>query len=143
MKYERRDKNSKEGDLIKRFTGSWIGSVMFLILSGILFYNIVKSIIITTEKLEILNQAETEVADLRLSNLELILLEEYMTSDEYLETEARNRLNLGKKGEVSFVISGEMLDRGRLIVQGVLGEEGNVDTGDNWIVWYDFFKDRV
>ena len=143
MKYQKRGKSNKEGDIIKRFTGSWLGSVMFLILSGILFYNIVKSIIITTEKLEILNQAETEVADLRLSNLELILLEEYMTSDEYLETEARNRLNLGKEGEVSFVISDEMLERGKVLVNRVLVGEEHINMVENWVVWYEFFKGRV
>ncbi len=35
-----------------------------------------------------------------------------MTSDEYLETEARNRLNLSKKGEVAFVIPEEILEKG-------------------------------
>jgi cell division protein FtsB len=62
--------------------------------------------------LEILNHAEKEVGDLRLDNLELLTLSEYMKSDEYLETEARNRLNLSGKGETVFVIPDEILKKG-------------------------------
>jgi cell division protein FtsB len=137
MKYSRRKKEEK--DILQKFTGSRVGSILFLILSGILIYNIVKSIVITSEKLEILNQAEQEVSELRLENLELIVSTEYMTSDEYLETEARNRLNLSKKGETAFVIPEEMLERGKILVENILKDEEGTGRAENWKIWRDFF----
>jgi len=137
MKYSRRKKEEK--DILQKFTGSRVGSILFLILSGILIYNIVKSIVITSEKLEILNQAEQEVSELRLENLELIVSTEYMTSDEYLETEARNRLNLSKKGETAFVIPEEMLERGKILVENILKDEEGTGGAENWKIWRDFF----
>ena len=139
MKFENKRKVVEKGDIIQRFTKSSIGGVLFIILAGILLYNIVKSSIITSGKLEILNQAEKEVSDLRLNNLDLIVLTEYMTSNEYLETEARNRLNLSKKGEVSFVIPEEALGRGILTVEDIVEEKEVVSDTENWEVWRDFF----
>jgi len=95
--------------------------------------------IITSEKVQILSQAEKEVSDLRLDNLENLLLIEYMTSDEYLETEARNRLNLSKKGEVAFVIPEEILEKGLLQVERILNEDERVSDIENWRIWQDFF----
>ena len=95
--------------------------------------------IITSEKVQILSQAEKEVSNLRLDNLENLLLIEYMTSDEYLETEARNRLNLSKKGEVAFVIPEEILKKGLLQVERILNEDERVSDIENWRIWQDFF----
>jgi len=137
MKFgERRKEN---GDILQRITGSKVGGVFLVILAGILVYNIVKSIIITSEKLEILSRAEKEVSDLRLDNLENLLLVEYMTSDEYLETEARNRLNLSKKGEVAFVIPEKILERGLSQVEQILIKKQEVSDTGNWEIWHSFF----
>ena len=139
MKSAKRRTEKESVDIFQRVTGSKMGGILLIILSIILFYNIVKSVIITSEKVEILSQAEREVSDLRLDNLEHLLLIEYMTSDEYLETEARNRLNLSKKGEVVFVIPEEMLEKGTLQIEGLLNDDEVISNIENWKVWYDFF----
>lgn len=139
MKFAERKAEKSSTDIFQKVTRSRVGGLMLLVLSGILIYNVAKSIVITSEKLEILNQAESEVSDLRLSNLELLVLTEYMTSDEYLETEARNRLNLSKKGEVSFVIPEKILEKGILDVGEIVNEQENISSIENWRVWYEFF----
>ena len=139
MKFERKRVEKDNIDIFQRITGSKVGGSLLIILSGILIYNITKSMIITSEKVQILSQAEKEVSDLRLDNLENLLLIEYMTSDEYLETEARNRLNLSKKGEVAFVIPEEILEKGLLQVERILNEDERVSDIENWRIWQDFF----
>ena len=139
MKFERKRVEKDNIDIFQRITGSKVGGSLLIILSGILIYNITKSMIITSEKVQILSQAEKEVSNLRLDNLENLLLIEYMTSDEYLETEARNRLNLSKKGEVAFVIPEEILEKGLLQVERVLDEDERVFDIENWRIWQDFF----
>ncbi len=139
MKFERKRVEKDNIDIFQRITGSKVGGSLLIILSGILIYNIAKSMIITSEKVQILSQAEKEVSNLRLDNLENLLLIEYMTSDEYLETEARNRLNLSKKGEVAFVIPEEILEKGLLQVERILNEDERVSDIENWRIWQDFF----
>ena len=139
MKFKRKRVEKDNIDIFQRITGSKVGGSLLIILSGILIYNIAKSMIITSEKVQILSQAEKEVSNLRLDNLENLLLIEYMTSDEYLETEARNRLNLSKKGEVAFVIPEEILKKGLLQVERILNEDERVSDIENWRIWQDFF----
>ena len=137
------EREKENGDILKKVTRSKTGGLLLLALSGVLIYNVVKSIVITSEKLEILNQAEGEVSDLRLNNLELLVLTEYMKSDEYLETEARNRLNLSKKGEISFVIPEEILKKGVSDIEDILSEQKTVDGEKGWKVWYLFFSSGI
>ena len=143
MEFVRKRQEKENGDLLKKITGSRAGGLMLLFLSGLLIYNVVKSIVITSEKLEILNQAENEVSDLRLNNLELLVLTEYMTSDEYLETEARNRLNLSKKGEVAFVIPEQILEKNISDVESILNSDEETSNTGNCKVWYDFFNTGI
>lgn len=143
MKFNRRRKQEDNRGVFQKATESWVGVVFFIFLSGLLIYNVVKSIMITSEKVEILNQAEREVSGLRLNNLELITLTEYMTSDEYLETEARNRLNLSKKGEISFVIPKEILGKGISEVEEILNDKKEVYADENWVIWYDFLTSGI
>ena len=135
--------NTNQNDFLQKFTESRVGSILFLGLSVILLYNVVKSIVITSEKLEILNHAEKEVGDLRLDNLELLTLSEYMKSDEYLETEARNRLNLSGKGETVFVIPDEILKKGISDVEEILKRDEGNENIENIEIWKDFFLNGI
>lgn len=135
--------NTNQNEFLQKFTESRVGSILFLGLSVILLYNVVKSIVITSEKLEILNHAEKEVGDLRLDNLELLTLSEYMKSDEYLETEARNRLNLSGKGETVFVIPDEILKKGISDVEEILKRDEGNENIENIEIWKDFFLNGI
>jgi cell division protein FtsB len=135
--------NTNQNEFLQKFTESRVGSILFLGLSVILLYNVVKSIVIISEKLEILNHAEKEVGDLRLDNLELLTLSEYMKSDEYLETEARNRLNLSGKGETVFVIPEEILKKGISDVEEILEKDEGNENIENIEIWKDFFLNGI
>lgn len=112
-----------------------------LALSLFLMYNIVKSIQITTLKLEILKQAEQEVDQLRIENVDLILQKGTFQSDDYIETEARNRLNYSKNGEILFVIPDSTIKVAQEELDRILSgqEDSVVEPRSVWEQWYDFF----
>ena len=68
------------------------------------FYSIYNSVIITYQKIEISKHAREEVDKLRLENLKLALSLESMSSQEYIEVQARDRLNFSGSDEYIFVI---------------------------------------
>lgn len=112
-----------------------------LALSLFLMYNIAKSIQITTLKLEILKQAEREVDQLRIENVDLILQKGTFQSDDYIETEARNRLNYSKNGEILFVIPDSTIKVAQEELGRILSgrEDSIVQPRSVWEQWYDFF----
>jgi cell division protein FtsB len=78
--------------------------------SFFMFYNIGKSIYIAGQKLEIIEQANQEVTSLRLDNIKLVMEKSKVSDSDYIEIEARNRLNYAKQGEVQFIISEKLMD---------------------------------
>lgn len=112
----------------------------FLVLSFFLFYNIFRSIQITGAKLEILNRAEKEVDSLRVENIRLILEKDTVQSPDYIETEARNRLNYSKDGEILFIIPDSVLELAKEELEVIIsGEKGEVEEKEIWKQWCDFF----
>jgi cell division protein FtsB len=115
-------------------------SLVFIFVSGQFFVNSAKSIMTAYNRSLLLDQAEGEVNDLRIENLELVGEKEKMIDDSYVESEARNRITYVKKGEVVVVLpeTGEEL---------VLGED-DVDKSDEymsegWKRWWDLVKNGV
>ncbi|KKR06437.1 MAG: hypothetical protein UT34_C0001G0478 [candidate division WS6 bacterium GW2011_GWF2_39_15] len=98
-------------------------NLLLVIVSAFLIYNVWKSISLTIKKIEILHQAQEEVDNLRLKNISLILSREEVETDDYIETQARNRLNLAKKSELVFVIPDEFLEVGKERVEEILNPE--------------------
>lgn len=84
--------------------------ILFLGISVFFIYSIVHSAYITKQKVDILKNARTEVEKLRVTNLELQTQLQNMQSTEYLEVEARDRLNFAEKNDVIFVISDELMN---------------------------------
>ncbi len=93
-----------------------------------------------TQKLEILKQAEREVEELRLANLHLSIEMKDMSTDRYLEKEARDRLNFGAQGEVAFVIPTNVLDLAKEEVERIVApsQESIYETGNNVDEWISF-----
>jgi hypothetical protein len=90
------------------------------------------------QKLSLLKQAEQEVTDLRLDNLELSLqLEEAGTRDN-LEKEARDRLNYGEEGEVLFVIDEELVEVGKRRVDEILNPKQETEDVKVLAQWVEF-----
>ncbi|MFA5622683.1 MAG: septum formation initiator family protein [Candidatus Dojkabacteria bacterium] len=139
-----RFKKSRKGDSSKHnselpeifnsifFKGLLIGISIFITIT---VYNSAK---ITVQKLEILKQAEREVQELRIQNLYLSLGIKDMSTDRYLEKEARERLNFGDTGEILFVIPENVLEQAHIQVLEITEEKGTYEPGqrvniEDWV----------
>ena len=130
------EKASGSGGLIRGMINlSLVGLSLFLL------YNIGRSVQIATLKLEILRKAEREVDELRIENVELILRKDTVQAQDYIETEARNRLNYSQDGEILFVISDPVMEQASVELEEILTgrEDEGVITRETWEQWYDFF----
>ncbi len=105
-----------------------------------LFYSVYNSIKITSEKLEISKRAKQEVDELRLKNLELELALESMQTPEYLEVQARDRLNFSGENEYIFVIPESLLEHAKEGVNTYLYGNQEKVQDPTYIVWYEFLK---
>lgn len=105
-----------------------------------LFYSVYNSIKITGEKLEISKRARKEVDDLRLKNLKLELALVSMQSNEYLEEQARDRLNFSGENEYLFVIPESLLDSAKDRVNTYLYAGQEKEKLPTYVVWYEFLK---
>jgi len=113
-----RGKESRNG--ISMISGHWIFKVVSIVVFILVMYFISNSVRITIQKIDILKKAEKEVQDLRLENLYLSVSIEEMSSDKYLEKEARDRLNFGGKNEIVFVIPESTLEISKEKVEEIL-----------------------
>lgn len=94
----------------------------------------------TLQKRKILDKAEKEVEELRISNLYLSIQIKDMSSDKYLEKEARDRLNFGGKDEVVFVIPDNTVELAKKEVEEILTPELESvhKSGSNIHEWFQF-----
>lgn len=112
-------------------------------LSVFLLYNVYRSTLITKEKTEISKQAKEQVNELRVENLELALKLQSMETDEFLEVQARDRLNFSGKDELVFVIPESLLEVGREGVDAFLNPPVEEAKEPTYIVWYEFLKNGI
>ena len=111
---------------------------VLLAVSVFLLYNVAHSINITIQKLDILKRAEMEVDVLRLKNLELAMLLENMQSREYLEVQARDRLNFAGEREYVFVIPDSVLEGAQDDMEKLLNIDGRLEREPTYEIWRDF-----
>ncbi len=143
----KKDFISNEGESTKNPINSVMGnSLVKVILIGIslfLFYSIYNSVVITYQKIEIAKHAREEVDKLRLENLKLALSLESMSSQEYIEVQARDRLNFSGSNEYIFVIPDSTLKSAQEQIE-VFFSEPSVST-DTPVheVWFDFLKNGI
>lgn len=105
-----RGRNSNENSDISGFLNSFFVKLLLLSLSIFILYSVYNSVKIMFQKVQIHKQAQMEVDELRLQNLALSLSIKEMSTDKYLEKEARDRLNFGDNEEVVFVIPENSLE---------------------------------
>ena len=117
--------------------------ILLLIVSFFLFYNVINSVNITIQKLDIHNKAQKEVDELRLKNLELALLLENMGREEYLEIQARDRLNFSGEKEYLFVVPVNLLEETKIKVQNILSEDECPYEGQPFEIWADFLVNGI
>jgi cell division protein FtsB len=134
----RSKKNRIEENLINRILNSGLGQIVLLGVSVLMLLSVYRSFRQMAQKISLLKQAEQEVNELRLKNLELSLRIEETGGVENLEKEARDRLNYGRENEVVFVIEEELVEVGRGKVQAILLPEEEVSEVDVLDEWLDF-----
>lgn len=121
--------------------------VKFLLLgvSVFILMSVYNSVNITIQKLDILKKAEKEVEDLRIQNLYLSINMKEMSTDKYLEKEARNRLNFGDTEEIVFVIPDTVMDQAEIDVTKVLDSDKGeiVRYGSTFSSWVEFLMKGI
>jgi len=120
------------------YLGSFLFSIFFLV-------NTVRSIRLTIEKLAILKQAEEDVEELRLSNLELIQFSNLVKSNFYVELEGRDRLHLSQEDEFVIIISDDLLNSSELdsYYKTFLPVEELVKLPIGFNAWFEFVEEGV
>ncbi len=131
---------SSSGVEISLISNHWIFKISALAISAVILFSVFNSVKITIQKLEILKKAEQEVEDLRLTNLHLSIGIKDMSTDKYLEKEARDRLNFGGKGEIVFVIPESNLELAKKEVKSIVHPkvENIYEKGNNIGEWIEF-----
>lgn len=122
------------------FLSSKLVQIALVGIAIFLFYSVYNSIKITSEKLEISKRAKQEVDELRLKNLELELALESMQTPEYLEVQARDRLNFSGENEYLFVIPESLLEHAKEGIDTYLYGNQEKVQDPTYIVWYEFLK---
>ena len=121
-------------------------SFVKIVLIGVslfLFYSIYNSVVITYQKIEISKHAREEVDKLRLENLKLALSLESMSSQEYIEVQARDRLNFSGSDEYIFVIPDSTLKSAQEQIQVFFSEPEEKTDTQVYEVWIDFLKNGI
>lgn len=112
--------SNKENSELPQIFDSIFVKLFLIGVSAFIIWSVYNSVNITFQKLDILKRAEREVEDLRIQNLYLSISMKDMSTDKYLEREARNRLNFGDTGEIVFVIPENVMDQASTDVKKIL-----------------------
>ncbi len=120
VRKNREDTSSKENSELPQIFDSIPVKIFLIGISVFILWSVYNSVNITFQKLDILKRAEREVEDLRIQNLYLSISMKDMSTDKYLEREARNRLNFGGTGEIVFVIPENVMDQATSDVEKIL-----------------------
>jgi cell division protein FtsB len=100
--------------------GNTFVKIGFVLISVFLLYNVTHSIDITMQKVGILENARSEVETLRVTNLKLATQLQNMQSPEYIEVEARDRLNFSGNKDLVFVIPDGLLSTAKERLDSIL-----------------------
>jgi cell division protein FtsB len=141
----REKRSNKSGR--KRYSNSLfnnvISKIVLLVISIFLLYNVTHSISITIQKLDILQKARVEVDNLRLKNLELALLLDNIQGVEYLEIQARDRLNFAGEEEYIFVIPESVLENSGKDLEKLLSDGEQEQRKSVYEVWGNFLLNGI
>jgi len=142
VKYDMKNRNSSskgsEVNFVNKLLDSGVGKIILLGISILMLLSVYRSVRQMGQKISLLKQAEQEVRELRLENLELSISVNEAGSLENLEKEARDRLNYGNGNELVFVIDDELIEFGKQKIGEILNpEEGGSDI-DVVAQWGDF-----
>ena len=108
-------------------------SFTILIIGIGLIINLSRDILRLLKAGERIEQAQFRVKELERENIELQELEEYYQSEEFIEEQARNKLNLAQEGETVVILPPN--------VEELVGwqEEEKLPEIPNWKRWFKLF----
>ena len=135
MKNSRYSSSNNEENFINKFLDSSVGKMILIGISVLMLLSVYRSVKQMGQKISLLKQAEQEVRELRLENLELSISVQEASSLENLEKEARDRLNYGKENELVFVIDDDLIELGEERVYEILNpqeEDMDIDIVAQW-----------
>lgn len=95
----------------------------------LLVLNLARSIIALSKKGELVKQAEEKLAQERLENDELKRELSEVQSPDYIEKEAREKLNLGKEGEIVIILPSIPPEPGEKLIEEL----------PNWKKWLNLY----
>lgn len=106
-------------------------------------YHLFLAVNIANEKLQILQVAQKDVAELRIRNLQLVLEKGEVVSMEYIEKEARDKLRYSAEGEVLFVIpedlvNSEWIEQELELAKGRSKQDEEKSPEEIFQIWIDF-----
>lgn len=137
------NEEEKSKNPINSFIGNSFVKIVLIGVSLFLFYSIYNSVVITYQKIEISKHAREEVDKLRLENLKLALSLESMSSQEYIEVQARDRLNFSGSDEYIFVIPDSTLKSAQEQIEVFFSEPKEKTDTPVYEVWIDFLKNGI
>lgn len=134
------DREKPKQGTLNTFLSNTFVKIGLIAISIFLLYSVYNSIEITGQKIEISKKARKEVDELRLENLKLALALESMQTDEYLEVQARDRLNFAGNSEFLFVIPEPILESAEERVDTYLNGPEEVEPVPTYMQWFEFVK---
>ncbi len=111
-----------------------LGTLMVLVM--LIFYSVIKEGRVQRETGRELKSLEDEIAELEGQSLELAEMIKYLRSDEFVEREAREKLNMQRPGEKVVLIP----EKEKLLTQ-VAGDANRQDR-KNWQLWFEYFFNK-
>lgn len=141
VKQNRESVSNKENAELPQIFDSIFVKIFLIGISVFILWSVYNSANITFQKLDILKRAEREVEDLRIQNLYLSISMKDMSTDKYLEREARNRLNFGDTDEKVFVIPENVMEQASKDVKNILESKhsNTLEPTFTLTAWLDFF----
>lgn len=128
--------NSVSSNIAPAILDNTFVKLVFVGISIFLLYNVLHSADITVQKVNILKSAREEVESLRVTNLELATQLQSMQNPEYIEVEARDRLNFAGTNDIVFVIPDTLLESAGERLSMILDEKVE-ENKSNMEVWLD------
>lgn len=137
-------KNWKRRKSKEKITFQKILSIsLMLFFVAFMSYHLFLAVNIASERLQVLEIAQTDVEELRIRNLELILEKSEVVSDEYIEKEARDKLRYSAEDEILFVIPEDVLNSEWLSqeldkAKGLSEKDEDKTPEEIFQIWLDF-----
>jgi len=127
-------KYSEPKSVFKRIVNSKVlllGLLIILVLVGLATYKENKR---QQKTVNTLSALEQEVAKLENKNMELSELIQYLKSDDFVDREAREKLNMQQPGEQVVLISREVVKE-----MGQASSANGTGIRSNWQLWQEYF----